>query len=82
MAAWGYGVIPQQTNGVRRKAVVLSLFRLIEAGWAVDIAAPQTGKITRESGRDHRRNRLRPERLLPGQPTACVGRRVPREVPA
>lgn len=61
MAASEYGVIPQQTSGVARKAVVLSadkfedlelyvpVFRLIEAGWAVDIAAPQTGKITGES---------------------------------
>ena len=55
-----YGVIPQENNTGRR-AVVLSadkfedfelyvpVFRLIEAGWQVDIAAPSKGKITGES---------------------------------
>jgi len=55
-----YGVIPQ-SGGTGRKAVVLSaekfedmelyvpVFRLIEAGWRVDIAAPAEGKITGES---------------------------------
>ena len=55
-----YGVIPQ-TGDSGRKAVVLSadrfedlelyvpVFRLIEAGWTVDIAAPAEGKITGES---------------------------------
>jgi protease I len=55
-----YGVIPQ-TGNTGRKAVVLSadkfedmelyvpVFRLIEAGWQVDIAAPAQGKITGES---------------------------------
>lgn len=62
MAEPEYGVIPQDAhheNG--RKALVLSadkfedmelyvpVFRLIEAGWHVDIAAPQKGKITGES---------------------------------
>jgi protease I len=55
-----YGVIPQSDN-IGRKAVVISankfedlelyvpVFRLIEAGWRVDIAAPEQGKITGES---------------------------------
>lgn len=55
-----YGVIPQ-TGNTGRKAVVVSaekfedmelyvpVFRLIEAGWRVDIAAPAQGKITGES---------------------------------
>lgn len=55
-----YGVIPQDAKA-RRKAVVLSadkfedlelyvpVFRLIEAGWHVDIAAPEQGKIGGES---------------------------------
>jgi protease I len=55
-----YGVIPQSGN-IGRKAVVISadkfedmelyvpVFRLIEAGWRVDIAAPEQGKITGES---------------------------------
>jgi protease I len=55
-----YGVIPQ-TGDSGRKAVVISaekfedlelyvpVFRLIEAGWRVDIAAPAPGKITGES---------------------------------
>ena len=55
-----YGVIPQNDKA-ERKAVVLSadkfedmelyvpVFRLIEAGWRVDIAAPKKGKITGES---------------------------------
>ena len=58
-----YGVIPQQfAPGARPwRAVVLSadrfedlelyvpVFRLVEAGWKVDIAAPKPGKITGES---------------------------------
>ena len=59
MAKVEYGVIPQKPSG--RKAVVLTadkfedmelyvpVFRLIEAGWTVDIAAPKLGKITGES---------------------------------
>jgi protease I len=55
-----YGVIPQ-SGTARRKAVVVSadkfedlelyvpVFRLVEAGWSVDIAAPEKGKITGES---------------------------------
>jgi protease I len=55
-----YGVIPQ-SGDMGRKAVVISadkfedmelyvpVFRLIEAGWRVDIAAPEQGKITGES---------------------------------
>ena len=55
-----YGVIPQ-TGEAGRKAVVISaekfedlelyvpVFRLIEAGWRVGIAAPAPGKITGES---------------------------------
>ena len=61
MAKDEYGVIPQEFSS-RRKAVVLTadkfedmelyvpVFRLIEAGWKVDIAAPKRGKITGESG--------------------------------
>ncbi len=61
MAEPEYGVIPQEDNR-GRKALVLSadkfedmelyvpVFRLIEAGWVVDIAAPKKGKITGESG--------------------------------
>jgi putative intracellular protease/amidase len=60
MSAKVYGVIPQDGRS-GRKALVLSadkfedlelyvpLFRLIEAGWQVDIAAPARGKITGES---------------------------------
>lgn len=57
-----YGVIPQESAGAHaRRAVVLSadkfedlelyvpIFRLVEAGWKVDIAAPKLGKITGES---------------------------------
>ena len=52
-----YGVIPQKENS-RQRAVVLTadkfedlelyvpVFRLIEAGWGVDVAAPEKGKIT------------------------------------
>ncbi len=55
-----YGVIPQ-SGEAGRKALVVSaekfedlelyvpVFRLIEAGWRVDIAAPAPGKITGES---------------------------------
>ena len=55
-----YGVIPQEGN-VGRRAVVLTadkfedfelyvpIFRLIEAGWKADVAAPGKGKITGES---------------------------------
>ena len=62
MAEPEYGVIPQESAGAKsRRAVVLSadkfedmelyvpVFRLIEAGWKVDIAAPKKGKITGES---------------------------------
>lgn len=62
MAKPEYGVIPQNTpEGKLRKAVILTadkfedlelyvpVFRLVEAGWKVDIAAPKTGKITGES---------------------------------
>ena len=62
MATPEYGVIPQETIGEEaRKAIVLSadkfedlelyvpVFRLVEAGWKVDIAAPEKGKITGES---------------------------------
>lgn len=62
MAEPVYGVIPQLAQGqTTRKAVVLSadkfedlelyvpVFRLIEAGWIVDIAAPQVGNINGES---------------------------------
>src|SRR3989344_1364673 len=60
-----YGVISKEkdTDGVkRRKAVVLTadkfedmevyvpVFRLVDAGWEVDIAAPELGQITGESG--------------------------------
>ena len=60
MDANTYGVIPQ-SGTIGRKAVVLSadrfedlelyvpVFRLVEAGWTVDIAAPELGKITGES---------------------------------
>jgi protease I len=56
-----YGVIPQQVTPKSKKAVVLTaerfedlelyvpVFRLVEAGWQVDVAAPKTGKITGES---------------------------------
>ncbi len=57
-----YGVIPQEAiSGKVRRAVVLTadkfedlelyvpVFRLIEAGWLVDIAAPEIRKITGES---------------------------------
>ena len=59
MANPEYGVIPQKSS--KRKAIVLTadkfedmevyvpVFRLIEAGWQVDIAAPKRGKITGES---------------------------------
>jgi len=55
-----YGVIPQRGD-IGRKAVVVTadkfgdmelyvpVFRLVEAGWRVDIAAPAQGKITGES---------------------------------
>lgn len=55
-----YGVVPQE-GARKKKAVALSadkfedmelyvpVFRLVEAGWAVDIAAPKAGKITGES---------------------------------
>lgn len=55
-----YGAIPP-IGGDARKAVVLSVdkfedfelyvpvFRLVEAGWTVDIAAPEKGRITGES---------------------------------
>src|SRR6478609_6392536 len=61
MAVPEYGKIPQTVDGRAAKALVLSadkfedlelyvpVFRLIEAGWKVDIAAPETGKITGES---------------------------------
>jgi len=60
MAKSEYGVIPQTTSNGKR-AIVLSaekfedlelyvpVFRLIEAGWHVDLAAPSTGKIAGES---------------------------------
>ena len=60
MSDYVYGVVPQEGNS-GRKALVLSadkfedlelyvpVFRLIEAGWQVDIAAPACGKITGES---------------------------------
>lgn len=59
-----YGVIPQEEmvgSKKQRRAVVLTadrfedlevyapVLRLVEAGWKVDIAAPQAGKITGES---------------------------------
>lgn len=56
-----YGNIPQTIDENAPKAIVLSadqfedlelyvpVFRLIEAGWNVDIAAPEKGKITGES---------------------------------
>lgn len=56
-----YGVIPQTIDAGAPRAIVLSadqyedlelyvpVFRLIEAGWKVDIAAPRRGKITGES---------------------------------
>ena len=57
-----YGVIPQNAISKKtRRAIILSadkfedmelyvpVFRLIEAGWHVDIAAPKKGKITGES---------------------------------
>jgi protease I len=56
-----YGVIPQTADARAPKALVLSadkfedlelyapVFRLIEAGWQVDIAAPEVGKIAGES---------------------------------
>jgi protease I len=55
-----YGVIPQPGHS-GRKAIVISaekfedlelyvpVFRLVEDGWKVDIAAPERGKITGES---------------------------------
>jgi len=55
-----YGVIPQSGH-IGRKAIVISaekfedmelyvpVFRLIEDGWTVDIAAPEPGKSTGES---------------------------------
>jgi protease I len=55
-----YGVIPQDGNTGRRAILLTAdkfedlelyvpVFRLIEAGWQVDIAAPAQGKITGES---------------------------------
>lgn len=57
-----YGIIPQEdTKKNARKAVILTadkfedlelyvpVLRLVEAGWKVDIAAPETGRITGES---------------------------------
>src|SRR5579859_3189351 len=56
-----YGNIPQDVDENAPKAVILSAdkfedlelyvpaFRLVEAGWRVDIAAPEEGKITGES---------------------------------
>jgi protease I len=61
MAVPEYGQIPQAVDARAAKALVLSadkfedlelyvpVFRLIEAGWKVDIAAPEEGKITGES---------------------------------
>lgn len=61
MALPEYGRIPQAFDGRAGKALVLSadkfedlelyvpVFRLIEAGWKVDIAAPEEGKLTGES---------------------------------
>lgn len=61
MNAPEYGVIPQNDATGARRAVVLSadkfedlelyvpVFRLVEAGWKVDIAAPTPGRITGES---------------------------------
>lgn len=61
MTASEYGVIPQSSEDKAPRAIVLSadkfedlelyvpVFRLVEAGWRVDIAAPETGKITGES---------------------------------
>lgn len=61
MAAPEYGKVPQPVDGGAARALVLSadkfedlelyvpVFRLIEAGWTVDIAAPEAGKITGES---------------------------------
>ncbi len=55
-----YGIIPQESNTGPRAVVLTAdrfedfelyvpVFRLIEAGWRVDIAAPERGKITGES---------------------------------
>lgn len=61
MAVPEYGKVPQADAGGAAKALVLTaekfedlelyvpVFRLIEAGWKVDIAAPERGKITGES---------------------------------
>lgn len=61
MAVPEYGKVLQAVEGRAAKALVLSadkfedlelyvpVFRLIEAGWKVDIAAPEEGKITGES---------------------------------
>jgi len=61
MAVPEYGKVPQTVDGGSPKALVLSadkfedlelyvpVFRLVEAGWAVDIAAPEEGRITGES---------------------------------
>lgn len=61
MAVPEYGKIPQSVDARAAKALVLSadkfedlelyvpVLRLIEAGWKVDIAAPEEGKITGES---------------------------------
>ena len=67
MAELEYGVIPQEMSAGKhlKKAIVLSadkfedmelyvpVFRLIEGGWHVDIAAPRMGKITGESNWYH-----------------------------
>ncbi|MCX6499170.1 MAG: type 1 glutamine amidotransferase [Arthrobacter sp.] len=61
MAVPEYGKVPPAVDGGAGKALVLSadkfedlelyvpVFRLTEAGWSVDIAAPEEGKITGES---------------------------------
>ena len=61
MAVPEYGKVPQPVGGGAPKALVLSadkfedlelyvpVFRLVEAGWTVDIAAPEEGRITGES---------------------------------
>jgi len=63
MAAWGYGVIPQQTSGVRRKAVVLSAdkFEDLElVALPIDRGGVGCRHRRTANGEDHRGERTRP----------------------